>query len=772
LLVTATLCVVATQGYPCGWPGRPLHGNVSPVRQLFYAGENATITCDEGYVRFGREQRTCTQDGTWDGLMPFCKQNVAFGGHTQGPPPPLSLSPAAGGEFDARRAVDGDTVTCSRSPPQAAERWWQVRLPRRARIESVGLVMPPGYPLDLSVFIISLDTPEPERADYQHCANFTGVLHQAKRLFHCRSAGQGLVGEYVYIRDDNRSPLDYLTLCEVEVFAFGELRDCGDPEEPAHGRVTRPDADTAAYRCPGGYRLQGRRQRRCSRGEWTGQQPVCRRIFCERPPPLENGFLDETVPSLERYDYNATVRYRCAPGYTMQGGPGVRTCAVSGRWTGDMPRCQPLVCQMPPKHPDTRYKLLNGTTRWQAIVEYSCLEGFTIHPDSGSPLSRCQSSGLWQSVNVTCLPSVPARAAGGAPAEGDETGAASTEHEHHEDGEHEPMSSGVVAGLLVAAVIAILAMILVGIVFTRKRVWQRRKRPATASTTPPISPSDVKTYDQVYEPSYQNVIQGPAPALLSFRVPGTSQRTSRPVEPPYETLKARLQASTDEDPEDPYEPIEAAAGRVYDDVAEEPSSGPYQSLREPCYETLRGRGGGGEEGVYDLVPGGRAEPVSSEYDVPGAAGNYENCRFETAATPSEVPDLLKGASSGQSSADIPPEILALYAKVVKSKKRHRDGVEQQPLPAGADSACPSSPGSSAASSYTRNLIDKFNKLTRTELPSDADVPPPPPSGDERVHYTQICPTDGNIGGGSAVRRPPAEPVVYTTLRPLPPVPPD
>lgn len=50
--------------------------------------------------------------------------------------------------------------------------------------------------------------------------------------------------------------------------------------------------------------------------------------------------MDASVASLSRYPFNATARYRCAAGFAMQGGSTVRTCAVSGRWTGTAPRCQ------------------------------------------------------------------------------------------------------------------------------------------------------------------------------------------------------------------------------------------------------------------------------------------------------------------------------------------------------------------------------------------------------------------------------------------------
>ena len=70
---------------------------------------------------------------------------MAFGGVTQGATAPLSPSgPPALLEFPATLAVDGRMETCSRAPRTAESRWWQVRLPSRTRVESIGLVVPQG----------------------------------------------------------------------------------------------------------------------------------------------------------------------------------------------------------------------------------------------------------------------------------------------------------------------------------------------------------------------------------------------------------------------------------------------------------------------------------------------------------------------------------------------------------------------------------------------------------------------------------------------------
>lgn len=110
-------------------------------------------------------------------------------------------------------------------------------------------------------------------------------------------------------------------------------------------------------------------------------------------------------------------------------------------------------------------------------------EQIPLSTDSAaSVLSRCTDSGFWQPVNISCVPlpappPVPEVRAEDSTGADVSTGAegstgkkdgpvAAPEHAEHE---HEHMSSGVVAGLAIAAVVAIAAMIIVGIVFTRKR---------------------------------------------------------------------------------------------------------------------------------------------------------------------------------------------------------------------------------------------------------------------------------------------------------------
>ncbi len=61
-------------GGECGFPGLPLNGSLVGSSMLFEQGEDAAYSCDEGFVLFGEDKRTCLQNGTWSGLVPECSE--------------------------------------------------------------------------------------------------------------------------------------------------------------------------------------------------------------------------------------------------------------------------------------------------------------------------------------------------------------------------------------------------------------------------------------------------------------------------------------------------------------------------------------------------------------------------------------------------------------------------------------------------------------------------------------------------------------------------
>ena len=62
----------------CGYPGSPRNGSVDSAVMLYRQGEEVTFTCQEGFVLFGPDKRTCRRNGTWSDTIPECSTYILF----------------------------------------------------------------------------------------------------------------------------------------------------------------------------------------------------------------------------------------------------------------------------------------------------------------------------------------------------------------------------------------------------------------------------------------------------------------------------------------------------------------------------------------------------------------------------------------------------------------------------------------------------------------------------------------------------------------------
>ena len=62
----------------CGFPGVPSNGSLVGSSMLFHPGEEASYLCHEGFVLFGDDKRTCSENGTWHGPIPNCRESMAL----------------------------------------------------------------------------------------------------------------------------------------------------------------------------------------------------------------------------------------------------------------------------------------------------------------------------------------------------------------------------------------------------------------------------------------------------------------------------------------------------------------------------------------------------------------------------------------------------------------------------------------------------------------------------------------------------------------------
>uniref|UniRef100_A0A4W5JWI0 Sushi domain-containing protein n=1 Tax=Hucho hucho TaxID=62062 RepID=A0A4W5JWI0_9TELE len=118
--------------------------------------------------------------------------------------------------------------------------------------------------------------------------------------------------------------------------------ECEEPPSPDHGSVNITDTTLGSlvkYSCEHGYELEGESVRQCVAGrQWSDVPPVCRPITCDDPGNIDNG-----SNHVDSFLYLGLLHYECNSGFNLKGGD-TRTCQADGRWDGEKPWCEPVLC--------------------------------------------------------------------------------------------------------------------------------------------------------------------------------------------------------------------------------------------------------------------------------------------------------------------------------------------------------------------------------------------------------------------------------------------
>lgn len=184
----------------------------------------------------------------------------------------------------------------------------------------------------------------------------------------------------------------------------------------------------AHYNCDPNFKLNGPPQREClESGQWRQPLPVCDPVQCPKPDFFDeftqvsllgrisdqssssalggqhssDQSLSSSVSASSRstairlisnnqwinhelsqqvFGVGDRLHYSCIPGFELYGGPESRICTQYGQWSGSStPRCRPIDCGRPaPIGQEGRFYLLNDSTTFNSIVEYSCVRPFKL----------------------------------------------------------------------------------------------------------------------------------------------------------------------------------------------------------------------------------------------------------------------------------------------------------------------------------------------------------------------------------------------------------
>ncbi|XP_066217945.1 complement receptor type 2 isoform X3 [Saccopteryx leptura] len=170
------------------------------------------------------------------------------------------------------------------------------------------------------------------------------------------------------------------------------------------------DAHSIAFNtsCQDGYELSGHTYRECEASEngvWFQKIPLCKAIYCQPLPMINNG--RHTGVMAEQFLYGTEISYECDQGFTLRGEKNIRCISDSkghGSWSGPPPQClKPLPVTHCP-NPEVRhgYKLNKTRSSYSHndVVHVACNPGFIMN---GSDLIKCHTNNKWVPGVPTCI---------------------------------------------------------------------------------------------------------------------------------------------------------------------------------------------------------------------------------------------------------------------------------------------------------------------------------------------------------------------------------
>ncbi|XP_071546933.1 sushi, von Willebrand factor type A, EGF and pentraxin domain-containing protein 1-like isoform X1 [Panulirus ornatus] len=191
--------------------------------------------------------------------------------------------------------------------------------------------------------------------------------------------------------------------CDIDATWKGGLPtcqpvDCGSPEAPSHGHVESLFTNLGSevlYHCDKGYQLFGNDSRVCtSNATWSGNLPQCHRKDCGEIKAPQNGFA-MGVGTL----YGDRVKFACERGHVLRGEVQV-LCEDTGRWSSATPRCEPMICSLPPLPPNAMQQPVRSSLwAFQDRIQYRCQEGYLMRGDLST---TCLETGSWSRVRGQC----------------------------------------------------------------------------------------------------------------------------------------------------------------------------------------------------------------------------------------------------------------------------------------------------------------------------------------------------------------------------------
>lgn len=201
-----------------------------------------------------------------------------------------------------------------------------------------------------------------------------------------------------------------LSLCEVEVFSDFT---CEPLQLSANLKVNYTNSSksgsVATFSCADGYYLPEESSLVCQGYRWSGQPPICTKVYCQFPLNISHGQYSVSDPCVSLLSnsglpYECSIRPGCNRGFNLTQGR-IRYCLDSRQWSDEDPVCEIVKCVVP-KQQNGWYTYSNGSAVVDASINYGieiqskCNIGYTLM--SGTFARFCQKDGFLNGTDAAC----------------------------------------------------------------------------------------------------------------------------------------------------------------------------------------------------------------------------------------------------------------------------------------------------------------------------------------------------------------------------------
>jgi len=141
-------------------------------------------------------------------------------------------------------------------------------------------------------------------------------------------------------------------------------------------QLTYDYGDVLVLACDNGYYVSYNANMRCVETyTWNRNDLTCQRIYCNQPRTISNGRYNMIQSS---YDFGSVIKPICDTGFTISNNITDRVCEQYNTWSGEEPHCSIVTCNRPASFLNGSLTPDQPTYNYNTIVLLTCNDGYEL----------------------------------------------------------------------------------------------------------------------------------------------------------------------------------------------------------------------------------------------------------------------------------------------------------------------------------------------------------------------------------------------------------